>query len=194
MDTPSKSQIDSTHDLLQNETNFYSLFSTIIWLIDHDLYTNVAMNLDVNFQRVKQENFRSAKGMGIRKGITEDNGDTFQNSQIHLVFYEKVYLSESSTNSTAQNIEDLPELSSISSCKLKNFDHSNLDNLASDLDLQLILQDVTAQFVSQEQYEHLLFVLGQRLHSSPGWICKEILTLFQDFPTNTVFNFKDMLH
>ena len=98
----------------------------------------------------------------------------FQNSQIHLVFYEKVYLSESSKNSTAQNIEDLPELSSISSCKLKNFNHSNLDNLAFYLELQLSLQDVTAQFVSQEQYEHLLFVLGQGKHSSPGQSCKEI--------------------
>lgn len=58
----------------------------------------------------------------------------------------------------------------------------------------MVSQDVTAGFVSHEQYEQLLFVLGQVPQNAPGQSFKEVLTLFNDFPTNTVHNFKDMLH
>jgi len=39
----------SANDILQTETNFNSLFSTIVWFLEQDPYTNVAFNLDVNF-------------------------------------------------------------------------------------------------------------------------------------------------
>jgi hypothetical protein len=91
-------------------------------------------------------------------------------------------------------LENLPELSSMSWCKLKNINQSNLDSLAYDLELQLILRDVTARFVSLEQYLQLLFVLGQEPHNAPEQSCQEVLTLFNKFPTDTVDNFMDMIH
>ncbi len=56
------------------------------------------------------------------------------------------------------------------------------------------MRNVTAQFVSPEEYGQLLFVLGQVPQNAPWQSCKDVLTLFNDFPTNTVHNFKDMLH
>ena len=53
--SPSHNQIsgipkpDSTEEMLHQEKNFMSLFSTIVWFIEQDMYTNVAMTLDVNF-------------------------------------------------------------------------------------------------------------------------------------------------
>ena len=85
-------------------------------------------------------------------------------------------------------------MSLLSNCKLKNIKKLNLDNWAYRLELQLVLRDYTAGFVSHGQYEQLLFVLGQAPQKAPGRSCKEILTLFNDFPTNTVHNFMDMLH
>ena len=48
-DTSDLPKSDSTKELLQQEKNFMSLFSTIVWFIEQDPYTNVAMTLDVNF-------------------------------------------------------------------------------------------------------------------------------------------------
>src|SRR5687768_12638740 len=62
------------------------------------------------------------------------------------------------------------------------------------MELQLVLRDFTAQFVSLEQYQQLMFILGQPLHNAHGISCKEVLTLFQNFPTHTEDNFKDKLH
>jgi len=85
-------------------------------------------------------------------------------------------------------------VSLLSHCKLKNIKKSTLDSWAFRLELQLVSHDYTPGFVSHGQYEQLLFVLGQVPQKAPGRSCKEILTLFHDFPTNTVHNFKDMLH
>ena len=44
----------STAELLQMEHNFNSLFSTIVWFLEQNPYTNIVSNLDVNFRKVKQ--------------------------------------------------------------------------------------------------------------------------------------------
>ena len=61
------------------------------------------------------------------------------------------------------------------------------------MELQVVLRDYTAQFVSLEKYQQLLFVLGQKPQNKTGQSSKEVLTLFNDFPTNTEHNFKAML-
>ena len=50
------------------------------------------MHLDTNFWKVKQENFRAAVGTDtdIQEAILKENGDTFKNTPIHLIFYEKI--------------------------------------------------------------------------------------------------------
>ena len=70
---------DSAEDMLQTEENFHLLFSTIVWFLEHDPYTNVAMGLDVNFRKVNQENFKAKKGTNtdMLKALIQKNGDTF---------------------------------------------------------------------------------------------------------------------
>jgi len=182
--------------LLQEVKNFNLLFSTIVWFLEHDPFMNTAMNLDVNCWIVKQENFTTSKGTDkcIYNAITVEKGDTFQNTPIHLFFYEKRYKSDLPKDDQGATLENNPpEVFSLSSCKLKTI-KPKLDNWAYRLNLQLVSRDYTAGFVSHEQYEQLLFVLGQNSHNAPGRSCKEVLTLFNDFPTNTPYNFKDMLH
>lgn len=78
--------------MLQVKQNFESLFSTIVWFLEQDPYTNVAMNLEVNYCKVKQENYfvPTPTGKDFQTAIMEKGGTTFQNSQIHLLFYEKI--------------------------------------------------------------------------------------------------------
>src|SRR5687768_44438 len=63
------------------------------------------------------------------------------------------------------------------------------------MELILLSEDVTSQFVSMEQYLQLLFVQGQKADSSAGdqQNYKQILKLFNTFSTNSVDNFKAML-
>ena len=76
--------------LLQSKENFQSLFLTIVWFLEHEPYTDIAMNLDVNYRRVLQENYKSTtqKDKDIYKAIMESNPDedtdTFQNSPLHF--------------------------------------------------------------------------------------------------------------
>ena len=58
----------------------------------------------------------------------------------------------------------------------------------------MVASDVTAQFVSLEQYEQLLYVLGQKPHSATECSGQEVLTLLNESPTYTPDNFIDMLH
>ena len=53
---PEPPKDDSTNKLLQSEFNFHLLFSTIVWFLEHELHTDIAMNLDVNFRQILQEN------------------------------------------------------------------------------------------------------------------------------------------
>ena len=176
-------------DPLQVEENFKSFLATIALFIDQDPYSGVAMNLDVNYRRGKQENFTAEKGKDIQKAILEKDGSTFQNSPIHLLFYEKIEYTDSEPPPSTSL-----DLSSLSWCKLNHTHFSISDPQALELELRLVLCNVTAKYVSKDHYEELLFVLGQRPHISPGQNCKEILKLFSDFPTHTVHNFKEMIH
>ena len=42
-------EADSKSPTLQCKENFHSMFLTIVWFMEHDPFTNTAMNLDVNF-------------------------------------------------------------------------------------------------------------------------------------------------
>src|SRR6478735_8401872 len=80
--------VASTNPELQCEQHFDTLFSTIVLFLEQDPFTNIAMNLDVNFCRVKQENFKKkTDGKTMQEEIWMEGGDTFQNSPIHLLFY-----------------------------------------------------------------------------------------------------------
>jgi hypothetical protein len=59
--------------------------------------------------------------------------------------------------------------------------------------LDLILSGVCGQFVTEEQYAQLMFILGQYPLNDPRRSCKDVLTLFNEFPTHTVDNFKAMM-
>ena len=67
--------------------------------------------------------------------------------------------------------------------------------MAYKMELELVLRDFTAQFVSLEQYQQLMFILGQRANSLAGnhQCYKKVLTLFNKFHTNSIENFEDML-
>ena len=88
-----------------------------------------------------------------------------------------------------------PELSSMSYCRLKTDIDLKLPELAFDLDLRLIMRGVSAQFVSKEQYQQLLFILGQKGHNETGITQNytEILSLFNNFHTNSHENIQHML-
>src|SRR5688572_20709574 len=70
-------KVDSTEEMLQVEQNFHLVFSTIVWFLEQDPFTNIAMHLDVNYRQVKQENFTAANRKDIHNAITKANGDTF---------------------------------------------------------------------------------------------------------------------
>ena len=53
MESTDATKGDSNAGKLQEIKNFNLLFSTIVWFLEHDLYTNTAMNLNVNYQIVK---------------------------------------------------------------------------------------------------------------------------------------------
>ena len=113
-----------------------------------------------------QENYKSATetGRDIYKAIMETNKeegtDTFQNSPIHLLFYERMMGDK--CKGPGPVLETPPELTSMSDCKVKRKALPKLDNVAYDLELQLILENISAQFVSLEEYQQLLFILGQK--------------------------------
>ena len=71
----------------------------------------------------------------------------------------------------------------------------NFADIAFEIEVLLVLQGFTAQFVTKEQYQQLLFVLGQKGNSSTVDLqnYKVLLKLFNDFHTNSVDNFKDMM-
>ena len=161
-----------TKEMLLQEKNFMLLFSTIVWFIEQDMYTNVAMTLDVNFWQVKQINFftNTSEGKDMNKAImqsTEISGmfqNSFQNSQIHLVFYEKISELEWETNQIVPGVRATPpDISSMSTCKLKlkSDEVPKFPPGAYDMALDLILSEFTGQFVTAEQYAQLMLILGQ---------------------------------
>ena len=132
---------------------FQSLLSTVTLFIEQDPFLHVPMSLDVNYCRVCQENFTKEGGKNIKEEIFTENGDTFQNSPIHLLFYEKI---------RRQDIRgELSKISSMSFCQFKKKSGISVQPPAYDVELVLLLKDFTAQFVTKEQYQQLLFILGQ---------------------------------
>lgn len=116
----------------------------------------------------------------LQDSIFTDNDDMFQNSPIHLLFYEKKYTLDD---------QKVPKLSSMSYCKLTKGSASNLPDLAYEFELLLLLQGVTGQFVTRDQYEHLLFILGQKpISTEKPLMYKDILLMFELFHTSTVDN------
>ena len=81
---------DSSEEMLQVKQNFNSFFSTIVWFLEQDLFTNITMHLDVNFRQVKQGNFTAGNKKDINSALNKDKDNTFQNSQIYLLFYKKI--------------------------------------------------------------------------------------------------------
>jgi hypothetical protein len=186
----------SDDKMLQVEQNFESLFSTIVWFLEQDPYTNVAMNLEVNYCKVKQESHfvPTPTGKEFLTAIMEKGRTTFQNSQIHLLFYEKIKAQKQSSNVKVQSWHSLPQVSSMSMCHLKKNFQCNVDKMAHQMELHLVERDATAQFVTQKQYEHLMFVLGQRPRDDSRPSCRDLLTLLNCFPTDCPENFKNMLY
>ena len=86
-DGPPHTSIEGNNMFLLEE-NFKCLLSTIILFLEQDNYFNVPLNLDVNFRCVHQDNFFK-EGTNILKSIIEENGVSFQNSPICLMFYQK---------------------------------------------------------------------------------------------------------
>jgi predicted protein tyrosine phosphatase len=88
----------------------------------------------------------------------------------------------------------------MSSCKLrpdrfKQNTDEDIDNSAYNYELLVCMKNMTAQFVTKNEYQKLLFILGFKDYNSNimSQDYKEILTLFNDFNTATESNFKDML-
>ena len=90
--------------------------------------------------------------------ITNTFQNTFQNSQIHLVFYEKISESEWEANQIVPGVRAMPpDISSMSTCKLKlkSDEVPKFPPEAYDMALDLILSEFTGQFVTAEQYANL---------------------------------------
>ena len=66
--------------------------------IEQEPFSCVPMHLDVNFWHICQENFTQEGGKNIKEEIFKENGDTFQNSPIHLFFMKKYTVQTSKLN------------------------------------------------------------------------------------------------
>jgi hypothetical protein len=163
----------------------------MVLFIEQEPFSNVQLNLDVNFWHIHQENYNNVAGSNFREEIFKENGTTFQNSSIHLFFYEKIHLAEQ----LVPSLDATTELTSMSYCRFKKDSTLNLPNEAFDKDLILIMEGIDVQFVTQEQYEILLFILGWKVNLSNGeqQTFMEVLTLFNNFHTATEDNFQAML-
>ena len=150
------------------------------------------MNLNLNFRRVRQENFTENQEKNFKSAIFQEGGTMFQNSPIHLMFYEKLDILGKELVPTLEEIEEL-ELSSMSYCRLGKEFASKLPETELDTELRLVQQGVTTCFVLMEQYQQLMFVLGQPCTTENDQKFDEILTLLNDFNTSSVENFKDMI-
>ena len=94
------------------------------------------MNLNVNFRRVRQENFTDPKRENFNSALSEANGKTFQNSPIHLMFYEKNILLDKLVPDEMDN-EDV-QLSSMSWCRLRPDYASKFQEIAQNQEIKLV--------------------------------------------------------
>ena len=177
-------------ELLGINKNFEAHLPSITLFLEQDSYLNEAMHLDLNFRSVDQDNYKKQKqGKTMSEAINEENGLTFQNSAIHILFYEKMMKKQDQPT-----IDEVPEVISMSRCKLEKEVTEKFDATAHELDLLLLFKDITAQFVSDEAMEQLLFILDIDIKEvkSP-LVYQKILTCFKEFHTASVDNFKAML-
>jgi hypothetical protein len=152
-DTSDVHQAVPVEDFLLKDNDFKYLLPTIVLFIEQELYSNVSMNLDVNFWEIHQENFdKDIHSTTMREEAIKPNGDTFQNSPIHLLFYKKIHNADSEL---VPNINEKPKLSSMSWCRFKKNSTISLPEGVDELALLLVLEFFTAQFVTKEQYQHL---------------------------------------
>ena len=81
----------------------------------------------------------------------------------------------------------------MSYCKVHPSSGLTEDQDVLDLELLLVSENFTAQFVTQDQYNHLMFILGQKTSTSFEPSFYHVLNLFKDFHTRSEDNFKEML-
>ena len=149
------------------------------------------MNLDVNFRRLRQENLQQDHGSNIIGSIFDQDGKTFQNSPIHLIFYKRVY---DYKDDLLLTLKEKPKLSSMGWCQ---FNKKSVNTPPHLLNKELIFeyQGISAKWVTTEQYAQLLFILGLEETGSSGNLqsFKKILTFFNNFNTSTKENFQEMI-
>ena len=184
-------------DLFLKQKPFPSLLSTVTLFLEQESVSRLAMNLDVNYCQVNQENFnkKTETENTMQEMIFMQDGDSFQNSPIDLIFYEKKILLDNSKSSNY-----LADVASMSYCKLsserfKHFLNVDIAESAYNLELLLCMKNMTAQFVTKKEYQQILFILGFKDYNSKIVIqdYKKILALLNDFDTATEINFKDMI-
>ena len=128
----------------------------------------------------------------MREEAVKPNGDTFQNSPIHLLFYKKISNADSEL---VPNMNNKPKLSSMSYCRFKKNSTISLPEGADELALLLVLENFMAWFVTKKHYLHLMFILGQDVKTTGvnHQAYMEILQLFNPFPMDTAENFEEMI-
>ena len=148
------------------------------------------MHLDVNFCQINQENYYNSDSSTFCHEMFKANGDSFQNTPVHLLFYEKI----STQEMLVPSLDPMPELFSMSWCRFKKNAMSNMNKLAYDVSLLMVIEGLTGQFVTREKYLQLMFILGQKI-INPGndQDYKELLTLLNNFNTSTPENFKALI-
>ena len=189
-------EFEPVNDIFEIQKNFESLIPSVMMFIEQEAYSNAAMHLDVNFCRVFQANYKWPKrNLTMEEAIFEKNGKTFENSLIELIFYEKMI------TSTEQKIgleekEKMPKIFLMSKCRLNQEIDIDIEGLTDDLELSFEYEDASAQYVTFDQYQQLLFVMGLYCHVPQGTHqdYKLILSIFKLFHLGTADNFKDMLH
>lgn len=139
-------QAESVDSMMSEERNFESLLSTLVLFIDQEPFSNVAMNLEVNFWHVCQGNFSNINNTNFLNEIFKDGGDTFSNNPIHLLFYEKEYILEE----LVPTLNAPPQITFMRRCKCKSDPALKLPEAAFELEQILVLQGVTSRFVSKE--------------------------------------------
>ena len=91
-DSSNNLNIESYDDFFDVQKNFESILPTIMLFLEQEPLFNTAMNLDVNFRRVRQQNFmkQGHDGATIQESIFKEDGNTFHNTPIHVLFYKKI--------------------------------------------------------------------------------------------------------
>ena len=188
-------ETEEVNEFFEVQKNFESLIPSIMLFIEHEPYTNVAMNLDTNFRRVLQQNYKKPKnGLTMEQSIHAPKGNTFNNSSIELLFYKKLN-NTSNSQLTKEEKDRMPKIFSMSKCWLDQEIELNIEGLNDDLELSFEYEDASAQYVTVEEYQQLLFLMGLRWPDSEGTHqdYKLILSIFKLFDLGTEESFKNML-